>query len=132
MNKRELKQSISRLTKLATVVMAVPNKLWNMDTFGKPRCGTACCVLGHAAHVPEFKAKGLKWRKCKWKGFYDTSENYITFKGARSEHAGAGFFGLTDKEADRLFMSGFDASPAAKARQIATLVRKRVAQLEKL
>ena len=139
MNKTELKRSISRLTRLANIIMTVPDRLWNMETFGdkpKTKCKTACCVLGHAALDKEFNKAGLKWHcKSKDTGFniyYTKSKTHNNlYDVATYDDAGREFFGLTDAESNKLF-SDLSASPVTKVKQIARLIRSRVEALEAL
>jgi len=70
-------------------------------------CGTAACVLGHAASDPEFRQEGLYMEIIVENGKFSRSN--IIFQRPGSEgfqidsDAGADFFDLTDSEAGALF-----------------------------
>lgn len=133
--KKKLRTSISRLRRLMAHLTTIPQTMWNMDTFGdqanKTMCKTACCVLGHAATVPEFKKLGLKWTG--YKNPWTTITTWsITFDDAAYQDAGEKFFGLSHVESEKLFFSGYDKSVGRKIDEIRTLIEKREKQLANL
>lgn len=56
-------------------------------------CGTTACAFGEAAFIPEFRGLGLRRRK-----------GEIFYKGKNGEYAAAKFFGISESDADRLFL----------------------------
>lgn len=109
-----------------------PNPNW---TGPRSACGTVCCVLGHACHVPAFRRAGLKLDDGRRVVYEDeivaranpvfrpatkgekarvrevmAADPYYTYavrpRTLETFAAGAAFFGLTRAEAEELFTSG--------------------------
>lgn len=120
-----------RCLKLAKVLMKVPKEDFDMDRWSSWRwdrsgtvCGTSCCVLGHAACVPEFNEEGLKWL-----GGFLTINNHTRPTGSisydRCYEAGAGrkFFGLTAAQTRQLFYDFSVTDPKVMARRLRGFVK---------
>jgi hypothetical protein len=71
-------------------------------------CGTTACALGWAASMPEFRKRGLKlvWYESNKLGWVELRTKNSD-DDLDSEEAGAEFFGLTNAEADELFIPNF-------------------------
>lgn len=114
------KHHINRLEKLYTFLGTVnPKKFdfssWAESTSGKPDvnvCGTTACALGWAGSMPEFRKRGLKleWDVSNYGPDDVVADASVILRDrhgmsiAEGEEAGAEFFGLTDEEADYLFI----------------------------
>lgn len=70
-------------------------------------CGTVACALGHAAMDKGFQRQGLKL-EISFVGGDPENKSYYTgdiiFNDSVNEGAGAAFFGLSDREADDVFL----------------------------
>ena len=95
------------------------------DIYRKPDlnvCGTTACALGWAGSMPEFRKRGLKlkWSDDNSMGWVELS-NKDGGEPLMSEYAGAEFFGLSNHEADELFIPSFsngqDRTPLPKYRR---------------
>jgi hypothetical protein len=86
-------------------------------------CGTAACALGFASTIPEFERAGLKMKyralnidftdetdKDSYgelgEEFFPAADGQVYYRGAQGEMAGAKFFGLSNDEANSLFLPG--------------------------
>lgn len=80
-------------------------------------CGTAACVLGHAAMIPAFRRAGLRlhWER---RSLFWWAEISLNGRNWNCE-AGKHFFGLTSDEAVSLFRG----SHATRVQKIAELKR---------
>ena len=84
-----------RLIKLANFLKTIPKKDFWLGTYS---CGTKACALGWAGLMPEFRKAGLKT---------DRNEDEVTLSGEFfGIRAGEVFFGLSQNEADALFVPG--------------------------
>jgi hypothetical protein len=83
----------------------------------KNECGTAACAVGLACFSKEFAAEGLRYRRVH--GLINP-----VFGMASGWDAAKAFFGLTEKQADRLFASG--SYPISSGPDAATAVAKRI------
>ncbi len=127
-----------RLAKLATLLMTVPDKHFDMSVWRDGEdCGTAACAVGHAAMDPWFNARGLKLQKRNklmsrpghsWIPFFQgRTRKYLSLKAAQA------FFGLSYEDAGHLFLprkyrnEGLDVKPSTVARRIRTLLKKQAA-----
>mgnify|MGYP003354018997 CR=1 FL=1 len=125
---------IDRLEKLYAFLGTVkPKKFYfgswasdENDPYRKPDlnvCGTTACALGWAASMPEFRKRGLKlvWDPCNETGYVELAQKDRDFPLV-SEAAGAEFFGLSNHEADELFIPSFsngqDRTPLNKYRKM--------------
>ena len=106
-------ERIERLKRLIKVINKTPDHDFEMGDWGTKttECGTHACLLGNAALDPVCKRQGLKG--C-WSEVYpeDTAVRvlditYETPDGYEYVFSGAGreFFGITDAETRRLFLS---------------------------
>jgi len=99
------KESISRLKHLVSVLKKVPEKKFNMYTWGyKEACGTTACALGWAAQDKEFKKKGLVSSWYDEAGGIKALSIYLKDNTwASTLESGQFFFGLTQAQANKLF-----------------------------
>ena len=124
-----------RLLTLAALLKKLPPRRFTMrkwvgwDWSGDPTlsCGTSACALGWATTIPSLRRLGLR---------LDLGEGCVVLRRKRRDAVVAYFdgyktiaselFGLTDVEADKLFMPhrGYD-NPKAKAAQIIALVKSK-------
>lgn len=83
---------------LETVVAKLPPEQFHMAQWGirDPDCGTACCAVGHAAAIPEFRAAGLSLE-------WETGDAEPVFGDCFGWRAVCKFFGLAFIEAEPLF-----------------------------
>jgi hypothetical protein len=109
-----------RLMKLADFLDTVPPKHFDMEDYTRGlwtddgefsakrltnhECGTSACALGWAATIPEFKKAGLTLA---W--------GIPECRGAPLSPTAKRFFGITEREADTLFYSHWNAGPKAAA-----------------
>jgi hypothetical protein len=99
------------------LLVAPEGKITKFD-ISRWHCGTAACVLGAAALLPEFNKKGLKLSESETcSGFY-----YPNFRSYYSYESGEKFFGLNEKQAEYLFdpeqYKRGEAKPATVAKRI--------------
>ncbi len=85
-----------KLLVLAAHLDAVPRESFDIWTWRPSRCGSECCAVGHACHIPEFAASGLR-----------LVDGVPAFDAIDGDHFGFGaacaFFGLTRSQARHLF-----------------------------
>jgi len=109
-----------RLMKLADFLDTVPRKHFDMNIYVEGirtgdgeykidglinhECGTSACALGWACTMPEFRKAGLR-----------LSGSMPIYKNWDEQSAAKRFFGITEKEAETLFYSHWDAGPKAAA-----------------
>lgn len=83
-------------------------------------CGTTACALGHACLIHEFNKSNLDIRFNRPE--FTTKNNTYYYLDA-----GEKFFGLTQKEADSLFLyDGYKSGYKTTAKQVARKIRKLV------
>lgn len=106
----------------------------------KELCGSAACALGSAAIYPPFIKQGLhlKEDEISVKINYDRKvpelEYYFSFvpsyKRETHKYAGAKFFGITDNEADNLFMTINYEESIITTKDVAERVKKLIKKYE--
>ena len=113
---------IDRLEKLYNFLGTVEPKKFDFSSWADTKtgetdmnvCGTTACALGWAGSMPEFRKRGLKlgWEKSYWDSSKVRGEVYLYSDGAIDANgleAGEKFFGLTEEEAEYLFIPTEDA-----------------------
>lgn len=108
----DMSTPIGRLKHLRHVVGNIPDALFNIDTIAKETpCGTTGCMIGHAALDPHFQALGLRLAPRD----FGSRDHYCVYGPDDSTgytEAGSCAFGITDKQATRVFSeSRFDEEP---------------------
>lgn len=100
-----------------------PLTKFDMNLWG---CGTAACALGMAACHPYFTRQGLRTVASQGDGCH--SERTIVYGNARFTEAAAEFFGITETEADEMFLPGGLDYDKVKPKHIAKIAREVLAR----
>lgn len=102
-----------RLMKLADFLDTVPRKHFDMTIYvdgaierlTNHECGTSACAFGWACTIPSFRKAGL-----------GLIGGYLPiYKSWSDRDAAERFFGITEREAETLFYSHWNAGPKAAA-----------------
>lgn len=112
-------ERLERLAKLLDDhVRDSSGRTFDLETWGEVECGTTACAVGLACLSGQFAADGLSY-------IIDDGELYPIYAGLNNWSAVCHFFGLTEKQAVRLFMQRSYAVSAGPVAATAVAARIR-------